>query len=63
MPKRIPEKWNEYKVQYRYKSTIYNITISNNNSEKIVLYNGEKYEKDYINLKDENKIENIEIKM
>lgn len=63
LPKRIPEKWNEYKVQYRYKSTIYNITISNNNSEKIVLYNGEKYEKDYINLKDENKIENVEIKM
>ena len=66
LPKKIPSTWEEYKIQYKYKSNIYNIKISQNrekNGKREIKLNGEKIEKEYIILKDENKIENIEIKM
>ena len=63
LPNKIPRSWNEYKIQYRYKTNIYNITIKQNEGEKSIYLNGEKYDKKYVILKDENKIENVEIKM
>jgi len=63
LPKQIPSSWKEYKIQYRYKSNIYNIRVRKTKETKEIIYNGEKIDKDYIILSDENKIENVEIKM
>ncbi len=62
----IPSKtWENYEIQYKYKTNLYNIKINNGheNDEIEVLINGKKTEKNYIELQDENKIINIEIKM
>lgn len=66
LPKKIPKIWEHYEIQYRYKSNLYNIKItrkSNEQEEKEIKINGEMIQNDYIILKDENKIENIEIKL
>ena len=62
----MPKSWDGYNIQYRYKSNLYNIKISRKTMEsnkREIYMNGEKIEKDYIDLKDDKKIENIEIKM
>ena len=66
LPNKISNSWNNYELQYRYKSNLYNIKVSKNQEiegEKIILLNGQKIENGYIELKDENKIENVEIKL
>lgn len=66
LPNQISNIWECYEIQYRYKSNLYNIKVSKkqeNQEEKQILLNGEKLQNDYIELKDENKIENIEIKL
>lgn len=66
LPKQIPSKWNEYEVQYRYKTNLYNIKVhknTENREEFEVFINNNKIDTDYIELKDENRIENIEIKL
>ena len=66
LPNKLPECWEHYEIQYRYKSNLYNIKITkktNEQEEKQIKINGEIIQNDYIILKDENKIENIEIKM
>lgn len=66
LPDKISSSWDNYEIQYRYKSNLYNIKVRKNQEkigEKEILVNGQKIEKDYIELRDENKIENIEIKM
>ena len=66
LPTNCPENWAHYELQYRYKSNLYNIRISKNpieDGEKEIYANGQKLQNDYIILKDENKIENIDIKM
>ncbi len=66
LPDKMPKSWDGYNIQYRYKSNLYNIKISRKTMEsnkREIYMNGEKIEKDYIDLKDDKKIENIEIKM
>ena len=57
LPQTIPGNWDKFEIQYRYKSNLYNIKVekrNKNEEEKIIKF---------IELKDENKIENIEIKL
>lgn len=66
LPSKIPNTWTYYEIQYRYKTNLYNIKINkkqNEQDEKQITQNGEKITTDYIILKDENKIENIEINL
>ena len=66
LPKRIPNKWNKFEIQYRYKSNLYNIKVekmANLKGKAEIMFNGKKINEDFIELKDENKIENIEIKI
>jgi cellobiose phosphorylase len=66
LPNKISKTWDYYEIQYRYKSNLYNIKVNlnqENPGKREIFINGEKIEKDYIELKNENKIENVEIKM
>ncbi len=64
LPQRIPNQWEKFEIQYRYKSNLYNIKIEKSKTEsKKVICNGNEIEKTYIELRDDNKIENIEIKL
>ena len=64
LPQRIPNQWEKFEIQYRYKSNLYNIKIEKRKTEsKKVICNGNEIEKTYIELRDDNKIENIEIKL
>lgn len=66
LPENIPDNWTNYEIQYRYKTNLYNIKIEkqkDNKKEKIILYNGIQYDKNYVELKNDNKIETLEIKM
>ena len=66
LPENIPTKWNKFEIQYRYKTNIYNIKvekIAEFRDKRVIIYNGEKINENFIELKDESKIENIEIKM
>ena len=61
----IPSEWREYSMQYKYKSTIYNIKVKNLNGkntgvEKIYVNGREEQE---INLVDDGKIYEIEVLM
>ena len=63
----ISSKWKEFEIQYKYKTSIYNIKVNNYNKkeygvEKIIL-NGEELNKNEIKLLDNGKIYNIEIFM
>ena len=65
LPQKIPSTWDRFEIQYKYKSNIYNIKVmkDSNTNGIVVLKNGQKIEQNFIELKDENKIETIEIKM
>ena len=61
----IPSYWKEYEIQYKYKTSIYNIKVINYNMKnsgvgKITL-NGEELKENKIYLIDNGKINNIEI--
>ena len=60
----IPNEWECYFIQYRYKSSIYNIKIKNihktNKVQKMIINNVEVKEK-YVKLQDNNKINEIEV--
>ena len=63
----IPKDWKEYQIKYRYKNSIYNIKIKNENGkntgvEKFYL-NGKEVEEKEIILNGEGGIYEVEIKM
>ena len=61
----IPEKWEEYSIKYRYKTSIYNIKIKNPNGKsngvKEFLLNGSKIKEKQVKLEDNRTINEIEI--
>ena len=63
----IPSYWREYEIQYKYKTTIYNIKINNYNAKNTgvskVILNNEQLKENKIKLVDDGKIHNIEIFM
>ena len=66
LPNQKSKVWENYEIQYRYKSNLYNIKVCENNDTqglREIIVNGIKQEENYIILKNENKIENVEIKM
>ena len=63
----IPKEWKEYTIQYKYKTSTYNIKVQNNNSkntgvEKFIV-NGEEIQEKEILLQDNGKIYNIKVCM
>lgn len=65
LPENIPDEWEKFEIQYRYKTNLYNIKVEHreNTKEKIALCNGIEIKEKYIELRDDNKIENVEIKL
>lgn len=63
----ISKNWKEYEIHYKYKTTIYNIVIKNENGKNSgvdkFLLNGEEIKDKKIPLKDNGKIYNIKIFM
>lgn len=63
----IPRDWNEYKVQYRFKNTLYNIVIKNpdrvNTGVKSVLLDGSIQSKNTVTLLDDGNGHNVEVIM
>ena len=63
----ISKSWKEYEIQYKYKTTLYNIKIKNifskNTGVNEFLVNGESVDNKEIELVDDGKIYNIEIFM
>ena len=63
----ISKYWKEYEIQYKYKTTLYNIKIKNNFGKNVginkFLLNGETQENKRVQLVDDGKIYNIEIFM
>lgn len=62
----VPDEWEEYSIQYRYKSSIYNIHVANTqktNQVQELKINGETMEGREIKLKDDNGIYNVEISL
>ena len=63
----ISKSWKEYEIQYKYKTTLYNIKIKNNFCKNTginkFLLNGEMIENKRVPLVDDGKIYNIEIFM
>ena len=63
----IPASWKEYSIHYKYKNSIYNIKVKNENSKNTGIeefkLNGQIIEEKRIKIIDNNKINEIEIKM
>ena len=63
----ISKNWKEYEIQYKYKTTLYNIKVKNNFEKNVginkFLLNGEILENKEVELVDDGKIYNIEIFM
>lgn len=63
----IPKEWKEYKIKYRYKNSIYNITVKNESGKNTgvdkFFLNGVEVEEKEIALSDDGGIYEIEIKM
>ena len=63
----IPSNWKEYKIQYKYVKSIYNIVVKNENSKntgvETMIVNGQVIEEKKIKLEDNGKIYNMEIYM
>ena len=63
----IPKEWKEYKIKYRYKNSIYNITVKNERGKNTgvdkFFLNGVEVEEKEIALSDDGGIYEIEIKM
>ena len=59
----IPKDWEGFSIQYKYKSSIYNIKYENKgNEEKKVYLNGEEMQDGKIRLLDDGKVYNVEVK-
>ena len=62
----IPKEWEGFSIQYKYKSSIYNIKYNNKadnqNNEKKVYVNGEEVQDGKIRLYDDGKVYNVEVK-
>lgn len=60
----IPNEWEEYFIQYRYKTSIYNIKVKNitktNEVQKLIL-NNQEIQTNEIKLVDNQKINDIEV--
>ena len=66
LPENIPSFWDKFEIKYKYKTNLYNIKVEkniNNNAESGIWCNNLKIRDKYVELTDENKIYNIEIKM
>jgi len=63
----IPSDWKEYSIRYKYKNTIYNISVKNPNGKNTgceeFAVNGEEKEERSIRLVDDGKIYYIEVEM
>lgn len=63
----IPRDWKEYTMRYRYKTSIYNIKVKNNNGKNVgvekFIFNGKEFEKKEVKLLDNGNINEIEIIM
>ena len=62
----MPDNWENYEIQYRYGTNLYNIKVeqkADSDRKKQFFCNGIELEKNYIELKNDNKIENLEIKL
>lgn len=60
----VPDEWEEYSIQYKYQTSIYNIKVKNQNKTNQVqelIINGIKEDTKMIKLMDNNKIYNVEI--
>ncbi len=62
----IPKEWDEYRIRYEYKSSVYNINVKNVsksdiNEVKEFFVNGEKIEEKKIKLIDNGRIYEIEV--
>ncbi len=61
----ISSYWKEYEIQYKYKTSIYNIKVINynmkNSGVRKITLNGEELKENKIYLIDNGKINNIEI--
>lgn len=61
----IPKDWKEYQIRYRYKSSLYEITVYNpkgvNYGVKDIKLEGEKIDQNYILLKEEKKHYKVEV--
>ncbi len=59
----IPSDWEGFSIQYKYKSSIYNIKYKNGTNEvKRIFVNGNEITEDRIRLSDDGKVYNVEIK-
>lgn len=59
----IPKEWEGFSIQYKYKSSIYNIKYDNKvNNEKKIYVNGEEMKEEKIRLVDDGKVYNVEVK-
>lgn len=66
LPENMPDNWENYEIQYRYGTNLYNIKVeqkADSDRKKQFFCNGIELEKNYIELKNDNKIENLEIKL
>ena len=66
LPENIPDNWENYEIQYRHETNLYNIKVerkADSNGKIQFFCNGIELEKNYIELKNDNKIENLEIKL
>ena len=63
----IPRDWKEYTMRYRYKTSIYNIKVKNNNGKNVgvdkFIFNGKEFENKEVKLLDDGNINEIEIIM
>ena len=60
----IPNEWEEYFIQYKYKESIYNLKIKNKqktNQIQKMCWNNQEIPEKYIKLQDNHKINEIEI--
>ena len=63
----ISKKWKEYEIQYKYKTSLYNIKVRNNDGKNkgvsSFIVNGENVKEKRLFLQDDCKIYNIEISL
>ena len=61
----IPTNWREYKIQYKYEDTIYNINVKNqngkNNTVETMIVDGMVIDEKKIKLEDDKRVHNVEI--
>ena len=60
----VPDEWEEYSIQYRYRSSIYNIHVDNTqktNQVQELKMNGETIAEKKIKLQDNNTIYNVDV--